>query len=49
MTPVTAAPGRAGSLVEQFPLSIGPRPAPPGVPYRACDENPLAGIAAAGS
>jgi radical SAM protein with 4Fe4S-binding SPASM domain len=31
------------------PLSIGPRPAPPGAGYRACDENPLAGIAAAGS
>ncbi len=29
------------------PLSIGPRPASPGAGYRACDENPLAGIAAA--
>jgi mycofactocin biosynthetic radical S-adenosylmethionine protein MftC len=29
---------RAGPV----PLSIGPRPAPPGAGYRACDENPLA-------
>jgi mycofactocin radical SAM maturase len=28
-------------------VSIGPRPSPPGMPYQACEENPLAGIAAA--